>query len=93
MTGIFQPLFQSLKAGFGNGAQVHEANPLVLATPLSALGQEGFAVPGILNVLVAFYIAALIFGPLLGSFITEPAAMTLLALILKRRYFDRDIIR
>ena len=37
---------------------------------------------------VAFYIAALFLGPLLGSFITEPAAMTLLALVLKRRYFD-----
>jgi hypothetical protein len=41
----------------------------------------------------AFYIAALSFGPLLGSFITEPAAMTLLALLLKRRYFDRGISR
>jgi len=40
---------------------------------------------------VAFYIAALALGPLLGSFITEPAAMTLLALVLKRRYFDRGI--
>ena len=39
----------------------------------------------------AFYIAALWLGPLLGSFITEPAAMTLLALLLKRRYFDRGI--
>jgi Putative Na+/H+ antiporter len=42
---------------------------------------------------VAFYIAALFFGPLLGSFITEPAAMTLLALLLKRRYFDQGISR
>lgn len=41
----------------------------------------------------AFYVAALILGPLLGSFITEPAAMTLLALVLKRRYFDRGISR
>jgi len=41
----------------------------------------------------AFYIAALFLGPLLGSFITEPAAMTLLALLLKRRYFDRGISR
>jgi len=41
----------------------------------------------------AFYIAALFLGPLLGSFITEPAAMTLLALVLKRRYFDRGISR
>lgn len=40
---------------------------------------------------VAFYLAALCLGPLLGSFITEPAAMTLLALLLKRRYFDRGI--
>lgn len=39
----------------------------------------------------SFFIAALSFGPLFGSFITEPAAMTLLALLLKRRYFDRDI--
>ena len=41
----------------------------------------------------AFYIAALFLGPLLGSFITEPAAMTLLALVLKRRYFDQGISR
>jgi len=39
----------------------------------------------------SFFVAALSFGPLFGSFITEPAAMTLLALLLKRRYFDRDI--
>lgn len=42
---------------------------------------------------VAFYMAALFLGPLLGSLITEPAAMTLLALLLKRRYFDRGISR
>lgn len=40
---------------------------------------------------VSFYFAALSFGPLFGSFITEPAAMTLLALLLKRRYFDGNI--
>src|SRR5262245_1026484 len=34
---------------------------------------------------VSFYAAALSLGPLLGSFVTEPAAMTLLALLLKRR--------
>ena len=42
---------------------------------------------------VTFYAAALVIGPLLGSFITEPAAMTLLALVLKRRYFDQGISR
>lgn len=39
----------------------------------------------------AFYVAALAIGPLLGSLITEPAAMTLLAITLKRRYFDQGI--
>lgn len=43
------------------------------------------------NKVTAFYFAALSIGPLLGSMITEPAAMTLLALVLKRRYFDRGI--
>ena len=42
---------------------------------------------------LAFYLSALVAGPLLGSFITEPAAMTLLALVLKRRYFDHGISR
>ena len=40
---------------------------------------------------LAFYLAALAVGPLLGSFITEPASMTLLAILLKRRYFDQGI--
>jgi hypothetical protein len=40
---------------------------------------------------MAFYATLLVVGPLLGSFITEPAAMTLLALVLKRRYFDQGI--
>ena len=44
-----------------------------------------------LNEGISFYVAALSFGTLLGSFITEPAAMTLLAILLKQRYFDRGI--
>ncbi len=40
---------------------------------------------------VSFYLVALSIGALFGSFITEPAAMTLLALLLKRRYFDQSI--
>lgn len=40
---------------------------------------------------ISFYGTALTVGPLLGSFITEPASMTLLAILLKRRYFDRGI--
>ncbi|OGH86478.1 MAG: hypothetical protein A2493_02695 [Candidatus Magasanikbacteria bacterium RIFOXYC12_FULL_33_11] len=38
-----------------------------------------------------FFIAALVIGPLLGSFITEPAAMTVTALLLKKRFYDKGI--
>ncbi len=40
---------------------------------------------------MAFYIAALIMGPLLGSFITEPAAMTVTALILLETFYDKGM--
>lgn len=36
----------------------------------------------------AFFVTALVLGPLLGSFITEPAAMTVTALILRDRFFS-----
>jgi len=39
----------------------------------------------------AFYFSALVLGPLLGSFITEPAAMTVTALILRDRFFSRPL--
>lgn len=39
----------------------------------------------------AYYLVALSVGPLLGSFITEPAAMTLSALLLRDRYFAKDV--
>lgn len=37
---------------------------------------------------LALYATTLIVGPLLGSLITEPAAMTVTALLLKRSFFD-----
>lgn len=40
---------------------------------------------------MAFYVAALIVGPLLGSFITEPAAMTVTALILLERFYSKKM--
>ena len=39
---------------------------------------------------MGFYLAVLALVPLLGSFITEPAAMTLAALILRDRFFRHD---
>lgn len=38
---------------------------------------------------ISLYVACLVAGPLLGSFITEPAAMTVCALLLQKRYFAR----
>lgn len=38
---------------------------------------------------MSFYISALVVGPLLGSFITEPAAMTVTALILQKNFFSK----
>ena len=40
--------------------------------------------------LLPFYITALIMGPILGSFITEPAAMTITALLLLEKLFSRS---
>jgi hypothetical protein len=39
---------------------------------------------------VGYYFTLLSVGPLLGSLITEPAAMTLTALLLRERYFGRN---
>jgi Putative Na+/H+ antiporter len=68
---------------------------VVAATrPVVALAEwfiEGVARALPLPPATAFYAAALAVGPLLGSFITEPAAMTLLAVVLKRRYFNAGI--
>ncbi|MGH9372630.1 MAG: putative Na+/H+ antiporter, partial [Vicinamibacterales bacterium] len=36
----------------------------------------------------AWWLAILTFGPLLGSFVTEPGAMTISALLLARQFFD-----
>lgn len=38
----------------------------------------------------AYYLTVLAIGPLLGSFITEPAAMTLSALLLRERFINKN---
>jgi hypothetical protein len=39
---------------------------------------------------VAYYVTIISIGPLLGSFITEPAAMTLCAMLLRERFFSKQ---
>jgi hypothetical protein len=41
----------------------------------------------------ALYLMTMILGPLLGSFITEPAAMTVTALLLKKNFFEGKMSR
>ena len=48
------------------------------------LAESGGATPA------AWWLAILIVGPLLGSLITEPAAMTISALLLARQFYDLD---
>ena len=40
---------------------------------------------------MAFYLTALVMGPLLGSFITEPAAMTVTAIILLKNFYSKEM--
>lgn len=40
---------------------------------------------------MAFFFTACVLGPLLGSFITEPAAMTVTALILQKNFFSQKM--
>ena len=44
-----------------------------------------------LNPGYAFYFTALVVGPLLGSFITEPAAMTVTALVLFDQFYKQNV--
>jgi hypothetical protein len=40
---------------------------------------------------MAFYFTTLVMGPLLGSFITEPAAMTVTAIILLKNFYTKEM--
>ncbi|MFL5783075.1 MAG: putative Na+/H+ antiporter [Bacteriovoracaceae bacterium] len=40
---------------------------------------------------MAFFFTTLVMGPLLGSFITEPAAMTVTAIILLKNFYSKDM--
>jgi hypothetical protein len=60
--------------------------PIVLAAEagMRGLAALGGGTPG------AWWLVILFVGPLLGSFITEPAAMTISALLLARQFYDRE---
>ena len=61
----------------------------VLHTALQGVGLVSNAIPLPRN--MGFYFTVLALVPLLGSFITEPAAMTLAAMILRDRFFRNGL--
>ncbi len=58
---------------------------------MARLGIESLAKVLPLPWALRFYVAALVLGPLAGSLITEPAAMTVTALVLKEQFFERGL--
>lgn len=61
----------------------------ILEVAMAAVRLLAKAIP--LRGSIGFYFVVISIGPLLGSFITEPAAMTLAALILSRRIFVHQV--
>ena len=60
---------------------------LQAASALVAAAARALHLPGSMG----SYLAVLILAPLLGSFITEPAAMTLAAMLLGQQFFSRGV--
>lgn len=61
----------------------------VLSAARSLIGVVSALIP--IKEPIAFYFTALTLGPLLGSFITEPASMTVVALLLLERFYKARI--
>lgn len=61
-----------------------------LALARAADPERRFGLPSGTNEMF-FFGSCLVIGPLLGSFLTEPAAMTVSALVLRDRYFARGL--
>jgi hypothetical protein len=71
---------------------------MVIAASRPVMQLSGDATAAVARVLplspgAALFFLSLSLVPLLGSFITEPAAMTLAALMLRRQVFSRDVSR
>lgn len=65
---------------------------IAASRPILQLAEQLLALAARLgrNSAAAWWLSILTFGPLLGSLITEPAAMTISALLLARRFYSRQ---
>ncbi len=96
MTAVFGP--HSMKAYVSRGVDFTEAAFVVVVMAVSATRPVMVFAESLLGSMarlgrstpLAWWLSTLTFGPLLGSFITEPAAMIICALVLSRRLFDLD---
>ena len=76
-------LHRAAVRGGDHGARLDAADRRLRGSgPARASARLGGATPA------AWWVAILTIGPLLGSFVTEPAAMTICALLLARQFFD-----
>jgi hypothetical protein len=90
----FQPSVEWLdQRNFSEAIFVFVIMAMAATRPVMELAEKGIAsiariVP--LSPTLATYAVTLVVGPILGSFITEPAAMTVAALLLKKQILDRS---
>jgi hypothetical protein len=87
-------VFMALALGSGEPMFVFVVMVIAASKPILQLARQAVVVLARLLPLsggVAFYLVAMTVGPLLGSFITEPAAMTLTALLLRDQLYAQGI--
>lgn len=92
--GLGQPIHYLEGLNFTEPAFVFVIMAMAATRPVIKLAESAIVMISHLVPLprkLAFYCTALIVGPLLGSFITEPAAMTVTALILQKNFFSREM--
>jgi hypothetical protein len=97
-------IFMALKAGTGDALQYLESRNftepafvfviMVISASKPVIDFAAVLLNAVSKLLplertIAYYFTVLSVGPLLGSFITEPAAMTLSALLLRDRFFRK----
>lgn len=94
-------LLEGAERAIGYAEGLHFTEPvfvfaiMTIAATRPVLEVAARAVHGLARLLpvspgLSFYFVALVVGPLLGSLITEPAAMTVTALLLRERYFQQS---
>lgn len=94
LVGVKESLFYLESRNFTEPLFVFVIMTICATKPILSLGEKiirfvGHLIP--INKNLGFFFATLSVGPILGSFITEPAAMTVTALILLKNFYQKNI--